>query len=166
MNQNRKAPVALEPNIIFTTLRGMISKKYELEGEIFTITEVIEYGEKFKVYRTNGGNKVLNNDEANAFINACVFIENEQPKATPVPPPSVVTDNIKTIAPTTEEPQIITKQGAMIDHMTNALFDVFNIIKDNPTKDNIEMGTALSNTANTVCNMIKLKLQAEKMSKR
>jgi hypothetical protein len=163
MNQNRKSPAALEPNIIFTTLRGMISKKYQLDGEIFTITEVIEYGKSFKIYRTNG-NKVLNNEDANAFINACVFVENEQPEAAPITP-SVVAVKSQSVAPT-QEMKIVSKQDAMLENMADALYDVFNKIKQEPTKENIEQGTALSNTANTVCGIWKLRLQAEKMSKR
>jgi hypothetical protein len=163
MNQNKKAPVALEPNILFTTLRGMISKQYSYEGKIFTVTDVIEYNTSFKIY-TTGGNKVLTPTDANTFIASCTQIENEQPEAAPVVLP--IHSKVQAVAPAVQEPQVISKQGAMIDSMTDALFEVFQTIRKEPTKENIEMGTALSNTANTVCNMMKLKLQAEKMSRK
>lgn len=162
MNQNRKTPPALEPNIIFTTLRGMIQKQYSCEDKTFTVTEAIEYGKSFKVY-TTAGNKVLTPDEANTFINACVPVANEQPEAAPVAMPVHVKS--QAVEPI-QEPQVISKQGAMIDSMTDALYEVFQTIKKDPTKENIEQATALSNTANTITNMMKLKLQAEKMSRK
>lgn len=161
MNQNQKKPAALEPNIIFTTLRGMISKQWSYEGKQFIITDAIEHAADFKIY-TTAGSKVLNPTDANTFIAGCVFIENELPQAAN---PSVIAAKTQAVAPV-QEAQVISKQGAMIDSMTDALFDVFQNIRENPSKENIDMGTALSNTANTICNMMKLKLQAEKLSKK
>jgi hypothetical protein len=145
MNQNRKSPAALEPNILFSTLRAMMNKEYIFKSDRLRVEDVVESGDKYIIV-TNAKNMTLNVDQANVFVAETFPIENIQPQSTP--PQSL---------------QPATRQEGMIDDMTEALYESFQNIRARPTKETIEQATALSNTANTISNMMKLKLQAQKV---
>lgn len=144
MNQNRKSPAALEPHILFSTLRAMMNKEYIFKSDRLKIEDIVESADKFIII-TSTKNITMTAEQANTFIAESFAIENIQPQ------------------PTAQSLQPATRHEGMIDDMAEALYESFQNIRVRPTKETIEQATALSNTANTISNMLKLKLQAQKI---
>jgi hypothetical protein len=153
MNQNQKKPATVEPNKLFTELRGMMSKTYNFRGEAIKVNDVFETAQGFSVLLDTGKTIGLKVEKTTAFIAEC-----EPISLTPSQAPS------ESALVVTPQPQ--SKELDMLDDMTADLYTQFKILKENPSKEVIDQTTTMTNTASAISNIMKLKLQAVKLSRK
>lgn len=150
MNQNKKAVAKTEltqPQA-FDTLRRLMGKKFIYKNQQIEILEVSEEDNTHFIVLTGGKNLRIAVAEVLQFISEIYPLENIMPQVALQP---------------TQAVQPASRQEGMLDDMTETLFEVFKNIKKHPTRENIDQATTLSNTANTVANLLKLRIQAEKL---
>ena len=152
MNQNKKSTTIanLEQPQAFDMLCRLKSKTVIYRGHQLEILEIAEEGTaKFSVLTTNGSIGVTL-EKVTAFIAEAYPIDQIKPQAASLMPQSIEPAN---------------RQEGILDDMTEDLYEIFKHLKAKPTRENIEQATTMSNTANTIANMMKLKIQAAKLGK-
>lgn len=158
MNQNRKAPKEISNQELFERLRLMKGKSYAYKGKVIKVTEVSEAGNGFIVF-TDKGEMPLNEETVHVFIAESLALDSLP--ATQETTPSLPATNEQNKG---QKVTIVSSQEAMIDEMAEDLHAIFNKIKKDPTTENMNQATTMSNTANTIGNLIKLKIMANKLN--
>jgi hypothetical protein len=151
MNQNRKATApsvaAFTQPEAFAALRTLIAKTFIYKGGKLEVLEVSEETESKFAIICGAKTVYVTVENTRDFIGELYAVENVMPVA----------------AIQQQAIQPASRQEGMIDDMTEDLYEVFKNLKAKPTRENIEIATAMSNTANTAANMMKLKLQVLKL---
>jgi hypothetical protein len=153
MNQNQKI-ATIEPNKLFSELRGMMSKSYNFRGETLKINDVFETAQGFSVLLDTGKTIGLKVEKTAHFINECEFV-----LVLPQQAPSESITEVATIQPPS-------KDIVMFEDMTLSLYDQFNMLKSNPSKEVIDQTTTMVNVAGAISNLKKIQLQALKLSRK
>lgn len=136
----------LKESDAFSLLRGMIDKTVIFRGKQFRIVDVDQPKENvFQILKDTGSTVSITTEKVEAFISECFVTESLLPA---------------------QSAQLIVQPifgEDMLDNMIDKMHGAFQELSSNPTKETIAQAQAMSSAANTVSDLIKLKIAAKKM---
>lgn len=148
MNQNRK-DITIDPVRLFSDLRAMIGKDYTYRNQPHRIIEVMEAGAGFSIM-TDKGNLNIKISNAAHFISECLAVETLPGQSNQFLP--------------TKALQIISKEDALLNELTDGLHQQFRKLQQTPSKAIIDQTESMVETSKAITDIVKLKLIAYKLS--